>query len=156
MLILPGYWPDTYWGNRYWTANYWPEYGTPIPPMGTDRKIRRGREKWKPVEVKVILRDPPIQTIINRQKLARDMRVEGERLAEVDRQEREAAVKAAVQLVEQQAKDAAAAFERRKVSMANLALAQLAREKNRKAEEARQERIRQIRIANLRKAKKKR
>jgi hypothetical protein len=125
-----------------------------LPFMGTDRKVRRGRRVWEPVEAKVILRDPPIQTIINRQRLARDMRVEQEQLVEIDRQQRQAAIDAAVQLVELQARDAAAAFERKKKSMANLAVANLAREKKRQAEEERLAEINRKRLENLRKARK--
>lgn len=154
--ILPGVTPnagqDEEWRGE--AGHGYPFLVPPPPPMGTDRKIRRGREKWQPAEITVILREPPVQVLINRQKLARDMRVEQERLAQVEQQQREAAIQAAVALVEQQAKDAAAGFERRKKSMANLAVANLAREKKRKAEEERLAEINRKRMENLKKARK--
>jgi hypothetical protein len=154
--ILPGVTPnvaqDEEWRGE--AGHGYPFLAPPLPALGTDRKIRRGRDPWKPVEVKVILREPPVQVLIQRQKLARDMRVEQERLAQVEQQQRKAAIDAAVALVESQAKDAAAAFERKKKSMASLAVANLAREKKRQAEAERIAAINRKRMENLKKARK--
>lgn len=154
--ILPGVTPnvaqDEEWRGE--AGHGYPFLAPPLPPTGTDRKIKRGRERWKPVEVTVVLREPPVQVLIQRQKLARDMRVEQERLAQVEQQERQAAIDAAVALVELQAKDAAAAFDRKKKSMASLAVANLAREKKRQAEAERIAAINRRRMENLKKARK--
>ena len=154
MLILPGYWPDTYWADRYWTADYWPEFGSAVgPPVSTDRPVRRTRRPgWKFVNRVVVARTPLVVALIEKQKFARDGRLEQERLAVEENARRDALLAEADQIMA----DLHAKREREAViaekRLRNLAVAQVIQRRKRAEEKARQKEIRKKRLKALRKA----
>lgn len=153
--VTPNVTHDLEWRGE---AAYGYAFFAPAPPVGpgTDRRTRPTRiPPWKSLDVVLVERKPFLQTIIDRQRAAVDMRLEQQRLADDEKRIRDEAIAAALQRVEDEKQEYLGRLERKKTSVANLALARLAREKKRKAEEEKHERRRQTAIANLKKARKK-
>ncbi len=158
MWILPEVTPnaaqDVGWRGE---AAYGYAFFAPAPPSaGTDRKTRRTRRPdWEAVDVVVVDRPPVLATLITRQRAARDMRLQQEQLARDEQRIRQEAIAAAVARVDAERQETIARLDRKKKSVANLALAQLARDRKQRAEEEKRARRRRTAIANLRKARKK-
>lgn len=125
----------------------------PVIPPGTDWIPRPTRKpKWEKVKTVVVHREPVLQTIIVRQRQARDMRLEQERLAAEAEAEKQAAIQQARDRVQAERDELIKAMDRKERAMANLALAQLAREKKAKADAERLAEINRKRMENLKKA----